>query len=270
VHVTAILAVRNERAYLGNCLGHLIENGLDYIVIDNGSTDGAAELLRQPRFAGSLVDYRTHPYEGAFDWTGLMQAREAAAAEADADWVLFVSADEIMHSYVPGETLAQGIERLSQSGADVIDFNEFVFLPIDHDYASDTPGAQPMLHYYFHEPGRPRLMRARRRSLQVSHVAKGGHVLEGAPFQLAQESFALRHYLFRDQAHALAKYTGRVFRQDELERGWHRNRVGVEANRFAFPPTETLHRLAYPEDRALRRDTPRMSHYWEDRSEAAV
>ena len=263
MHVTAILAVRNERPYLGNCLRHLVENGLDFIVIDNGSTDGTRELLRQAPFSQRLVDYRHHPYEGAFDWTGLMRAREAAASDCGADWVLFVSADEIMHSYVPGETLVDGISRLAAAGADVIDFNEFVFLPVDHDYQVDAPGPQPLQCYYFFEPSRPRLMRARRRSLRVSHVGQGGHVLEGAEFRLAEESFALRHYLFRDQAHAVAKYTGRVFRQDELERGWHRNRSGIDAGRFAFPPAESLHRLGSPGDRDLRRDQPRRIHYWE-------
>jgi len=264
VRITAILAVRNERPYLGNCLKHLIDNGLDYVVIDNGSTDGSAELLRQPEFARHLADYRVHPYEGVFDWTGLMQAREAAARDSGSDWALFVSADEIMHSYVPGESLAEAIERLDAAGADVIDFNEFVFLPVDHDYVPDAPGPQPMLHYYFFEPNRPRLMRARRRLLDVSHVNRGGHVLEGAPFRLADESFGLRHYLFRDQAHALSKYVGRVFRQNELERGWHSNRAGVDANRFSFPPADALHRLERPDDRALRRDAPRKRHYWQD------
>lgn len=262
MRVTAVLALRNERPYLANCLTHLIQNGLDYIVIDNGSTDASAELLRQPEFSRRLVDYRTHPYEGHFDWTGLMQAREAAVRACDADWVLFVSGDEIMHSYVPGETLVEAIARIDATGADVVDFNEFVFLPVDHDYIPDAPGPQPLRHYYFFEPSRPRLMRARRRSLQVSHLAQGGHTFAG-DFRLAEESFALRHYLFRDQQHAFAKYTGRVFRPDELQRGWHRNRVDQAAARFVFPPAERLHQLASPDDRDLRRDSPRKTHYWE-------
>ncbi len=262
MRITAILAVRNERPYLGNCLTHLIDNGLDFILIDNGSTDGTRELLSQPPFADHLVDYRTHPYDGAFDWSGLLQARETAAKESGADWVLFVSADEIMHSYVPGETLAEAIARLDAAGAQVIDFNEFVFLPVDHDYVPDAPGPQPLQHYYFYEPWRPRLMRARRRDLEVSHQAQGGHTFEG-DFRLAGESFALRHYLFRDQAHAAAKYTGRVFKADEVERGWHRNRAGAAAGQFTFPPPQTLHRLASPADRDLRRDAPRKTHYWE-------
>src|SRR4051812_35461502 len=160
--VVAVLAVRNERPYLGGCLAHLVDNEIDFFVVDNASTDSSLDLLRQPRFREHLVGYRSLPFTGAFDWEGLMQAREAAAHEVDADWVVFVSADEIMHSYRGGETLRAGIERVDGEGYDAIDFNEFVSPPIERDYVVDPPGPQPLRHYYFFEPYRPRLMRARR------------------------------------------------------------------------------------------------------------
>ena len=42
--VTAVLAIRNEEAYLANCLRDLISNGLDFVVIDNDLTDSSAEI----------------------------------------------------------------------------------------------------------------------------------------------------------------------------------------------------------------------------------
>jgi GT2 family glycosyltransferase len=48
MRVVAILAVHNERPYLSNCLSHLIENDIDFAVIDNGSIDGSTELLQEP------------------------------------------------------------------------------------------------------------------------------------------------------------------------------------------------------------------------------
>lgn len=263
MRVIAILAVRNERPFLGNGLRHLIANGLDYFVIDNDSNDGTADLLREPPFAEHLVGSRRVPFTGAFDWKGLMEAREAAARSVDADWVVFVSADEIMHSYRPRETLAEAIRRIDAAGFDVIDFNEFVFLPVDTDYVVDHEGVQPLCHYYFHEPSRPRLMRARRKRLEVSHVEHGGHVLSGQTFRLSPESFALRHYLFRDQEHALRKYAERAFRPEEIAIGWHANRVGQPRSRFELPPAGLLHRLDHPADRNLRRDMPRLTHYWQ-------
>src|SRR5262245_37228575 len=263
MRVVAILAVRNERPYLQNCLSHLVDNGLDFVVVDNDSGDGTGELLRQEPFARHLVGYRHVPYAGVFDWSGLLRAREAVARAVEAEWVVFVSADEIMHSYVPGETLAAAIARIDAAGYDVIDFNEFVFLPIDRDYVVDAPGPQPLRYHYFFEPFRPRLMRARKRSLAVSHLETGGHLLSGAPFRLAPETFALRHYIFRDQAHAFRKYAERNFRRDEVAIGWHTNRVDQLVARFTLPSANLLDRLESPDDRDLSRANPRRRHFWQ-------
>ena len=168
-----------------------------------------------------------------------------------------------MHSYRDGETLHEAIVRVGRDeDADVIDFNEFVFLPVDHDYAPDHAGPQPMRHYYFHEPKRPRLMRARRRVLAVSHIEAGGHTFTGE-YRLAEESFALRHYIFRDAAHARAKYPTRTFERSELARGWHGNRVNIREDEFVFPPSTELLRLDRPGDRNLSRKEPRKRHYWQ-------
>jgi glycosyltransferase involved in cell wall biosynthesis len=262
VRVAAVMVMRNERAYVRNCLRHLIDNGVDFYVIDNESADDTREILAAPEIAPHLIGLETYPFDGSFDWAGLMQARERAARAVDADWILFVSADEMMHSYRPGETLSAAIARIALDGWDVIDFNEFVFLPVGADYVSDRAGLPPLQHYYFFEPHKPRLMRARRADLDVSHLAAGGHTFAGE-FRLAPESMALRHYIVRDQAHAFRKYRERLFRADEVERGWHRSRVGQAHAAFALPPPTALHRLDRPESRALDRSAPRATHYWQ-------
>lgn len=268
MRVAAILAVRNERPYLWNCLTYLIENGLDYSLIDNDSDDGARDLLNSEPFKRHLIEYVIYPHKGYFDWLGLMKAREEAAARSGADWVVFVSADEIMHSNNENETLADAIARVAKTGADVIDFDEFVFLPVEHDYVSDLRGFQPLRHYYFFQPFRPRLMRARKRKLNVSHVDAGGHVFSGDPFSLSDEQFTLRHYIFRNQNHAFRKYKKRTYSDDELARGWHANRHGIETKRFVFPPAGRLHRLSRPNARALDKSAPYKRHYWEWPQEA--
>ena len=218
VRVVAIMAVRNERPYLVNCLNHLIAEGVDYFIIDNESDDGSAEILHDSQFASHLAGYRTHPYRGAFDLEGILAVIEAAIPEIDADWVLHQAPDEILHSYRAGERMIDAIGRIDAAGHDVIDFNEFVFLPIDHEYVVDHPGAQPLRWYYLHQPAPSRQMRLRRRALQLSWLDSGGHRLKGQPYKLAPETFALRHYLFRNQAHALTKFAERQYRQEEIDR----------------------------------------------------
>jgi len=263
MRVVAVFAMRNERPYLANCLDHLIANGLDYFVLDNESDDGSLELLREPRFAEHLVGRGSRPFTGVFDWLDVLGKLEATIADIDADWIVLHAPDEVMHSYTPGETLGDAIARIDAAGFDAIDFDEFVFLPVDHDYVPDQPGPQPLHWYYFFEPSRPRLMRARRRSLNVTWLPSGGHRLHGHAFKLAPETLALRHYMVRNQAHARAKYAGRRFPEAELAKGWHRQRAGQPADRFTFPPTTALSYLADPADRNLSRANPRSLNYWQ-------
>lgn len=261
MRVAAVMVTRNERAYLPTCLRHLKRNGIDVHVIDNESTDDTLEILASPEFAPHVIGVGSHPFDGVFDWTGLLQARERAASRLDADWILFVSSDEMMHSYREGETLSAAIARIAAEGCDVIDFNEFVFLPVDGDY-QESNGFPPLQHYYFFEPCKPRLMRARRADLAVSHMDAGGHTFTGE-FKLAHESLALRHYIVRTQEHALSKYQQRVFRRDELERGWHANRVNKPLSGYILPPASSLKRLDNVDSRALDRSSPLHLHYWE-------
>ncbi len=263
MRIVAILAIHNERPYLSNCLSHLVANGMDFAVVDNDSTDGSTELVHDRKFAHHLAGYRRVPFSGTFNWDEILRAQEQLLRTIDADWHLLLAPDEVMHSYVPTESLASAIARLDQQGYDVINFNEFVFLPVDGDYVPDINGMQPLKYYYFHEPRKLFQMRAWKKSLGVSNVAGAGHRFFDANLRLAPESFAIRHYIFRNQAHAFEKYAKRKFAVEEVSRGWHRNRVGQATPHFAFPPPSTLHCLASHEDRHLERASPRKTHYWE-------
>ncbi len=259
--VVAILAIRNERPYLANCLDYLIADGLDYFIIDNESDDGTAELLREPRFAAHLVGYQSHAFRGAFDLEGLMAAIDAAIPEIDADWVLHQSPDEMMHSYNPGERLVDAIARIDTAGYDVIDFNEFVFLPIDHDYLVDHKGAQPLRWYYFHKQGHGRLMRARRQLLQLSWMQSGGHRLQGQPSGWRRRTSFFAIICFRARSTPSQNTPiGDTGRRTLTAAGG--NRIGVAADRFTFPETAELEYLGDRASHELSRDRPRKRHYW--------
>jgi glycosyltransferase involved in cell wall biosynthesis len=263
MRIVAILAVRNERHYIGNSLKHLVESDIEFAVIDNDSDDGTSEIVQQPEFASHLVSCQSLPFGGAFDLRQSLLAKDALANSINCDWIIHLDADEIMHSYRPGETLKSAIERLDAQGWDAINFDEFVFLPVETDYAPDIDGWQPLRYYYFFEPQSPRLVRARKKNLPVTNVDTGGHRLTGGAFKLAPETFALRHYIFRSQQHAFEKYASRIFSGGDIARRWHRNRVRQPVEKFIFPSVDQLAALDAGDDRTLSRDNPRKSHYWE-------
>ena len=112
MNVTAVLAIRNEEAYLANCLRDLISNGLDFVVIDNDSTDSSAQIYGRSEFAAHLVRVCRLPFSGAFSLSEQLQRKMEIIEALNSDWVVHVDADEIMHSYREGEGLREALSRL--------------------------------------------------------------------------------------------------------------------------------------------------------------
>jgi glycosyltransferase involved in cell wall biosynthesis len=263
VLVTAVLAIHNEEAYLANCLRHLGRNGIDFVIIDNGSTDASAEIYRRREFAANLVDVQDLPFTGVFSLSEQLQRKMEIVSELHTDWVVHLDADEVMHSYREGETLNEALSRLDAEGWNAVNFDEFVFLPIEHDYVPDVPGHQPISHYYFFQPFAPRLLRAWKKAGGFSLAEHGGHLLTGSGLRIAPEYLAMRHYMVRSQEHAFAKYTTRSFAAEDLARGWHYNRANQALESFQLPSAELLRRLAACCDCELDRSDPWHIHYWE-------
>ena len=260
MRIVALLAVHNEEAYLANCLRHLVDQGIEVCVIDNDSDDASRGIAEAER---GVIRIENVPYKGFLDLPLLLREKEKLATDIGANWFIRVDADEIMHSYREGETLGEGIERLDAQGWGVINFDEFVFLPLECEYVTDWAGMQPILHYYFFEPQKTRLMRAWKASKKVSGVDGAGHKLMGEEFRLSTETFALRHYIFRNQDHAFEKYQTRKFSEAALSRGWHARRLNQPRERFGFSQAGELERLSTPASHDLRREKPRLKHYWE-------
>ena len=261
--IVAVLAMRNERAYLANALQHLIDNGIRYAILDNDSDDGSAEILKEDRFRRHLAHYEALPFHGYFDLIAQLEAKQRLYDQLDADWLMHVDIDEIVHSHHPGERLDDAITRIAATGADAINFDEFVFLPVEADYISDNPGVQPLRHYYYFWQGVPQKINAWRAALRPDKVKSGGHKLHGVDYRLAEETLALRHYMFTDQDHAFAKYTQRRFAAAELKRGWHVARASAGRAAYRFPAPSRLKALDDPADRALSRADPKPVHYWQ-------
>lgn len=135
--VTAVLAIRNEEAYLANCLRHLVRNGIEFVIIDNGSAGGSAEIYRRREFAANLVDVQELPFVDMFSLADQLR-RMMEVIDALDNWVVHLDADEVMHSYREGEGLGEALSRLEAEGWNAVNFDEFVFLPIECDYIPEA------------------------------------------------------------------------------------------------------------------------------------
>jgi glycosyltransferase involved in cell wall biosynthesis len=260
----AILAVRNERHYIGRCLEHLQRQKMKVCIIDNDSTDGTSEIIQ--RFSRRLIiRYIRYPYPGYYDWAGMLKLKQRVATNLGAHWYLHCDADEILEPPDQFSTLKDAFREIGRSGYNAVNFDEFVFLPSSNrerwegrDYVSG------MRHYYHFAPKELRLVRAwKNTGVEVDLASSGGHTPAFPDQKVFPQSFVLRHYIGLSLDYIKQKYADRKYAADEIAKGWHHNRVGLDLDEMRLPPLSEL--KLYHSVHTWDKSDPWKKHFFERR-----
>lgn len=249
----AFISVRDGIDYIEKCLSHLICNGVEVVIIDQSSTDGTYEACQ--KFLGNGVSKIERVlYPGYFSLEEQLNQKYKLIDETKTDWVIHQDVDELLVSPYANLSLIESIKLEDSKSYNVINFNEFVFLPYDDTNFYDSE------YYYFFEPSSPRLMRSWKKSANLSTF--DGHLLKG-DIKLSPINYNLRHYIFISQEHAFDKYSKRVFSKNETDRGQHINRINIHLNKLVFPEKELLNKCSDNQYVELSIDNPWKKHYWD-------
>lgn len=261
--ICAIIAVRNECQYLKILLPLLAEQHIDVIIVDNESTDGSRELYSD--FMNKPINaVETLPYPGFFSLIEVLKVKQELCKKIDHDWVIHQDADEILEHYKPGLTLRDAIQEAAVAGYNVLNFDEFTFLPEPNsDYCYRNYYAE-LLRYYFFEPKKNRLNRAWKRSSLPSNTTSGGHTLKGSNLSIAPKNHILRQYIMLSEQHAREKYLNRTFSDLDLAKGWHAKRLKITQKNLLLPEkSDFLFRLNSYESKDFCRTKPADKHFWQ-------
>jgi hypothetical protein len=175
--------------------------------------------------------------------------------------VIHQDADEFLTALHGWGGLRDQIQLADAAGFNVLNFNELVMLP--DDLENDDILSNNTLFYFF-EPRPVRLMRAWKRSANLSNTHAGGHILAGDDVCVWPQRMLLKHFIVRSQTHAYQKYLGRTFSKADLSHGWHGNRLNFNHYNLKIPILDDrLYRLASPQDAPDRLPLPISSHFWE-------
>src|SRR6266508_649788 len=259
MRAVALLATYNEERFVGACLDHAIEQGLEVYLIDNDSTDRTVQIAE--RYLGrGLIGIERLRRDGMYSWRPILERKEELAGTLSADWFLHVDADEIRPSPRTGATLTQALAEADRRGFDAVNFQEFTFVPTheapDHDHPRFY---ETMRRYYPFLPRHPDQVRAwKRQDVPVGLVGTAGHRVEFPGLRLYPESFPLRHYLFLNQDHAIRKYLDRHYDPAEVAAGLHQARAALQPEDVILLPESEL-RL-YTSDAELDASNPRTRH----------
>ena len=260
MRAVALLAVFNEERFIAACMDHLIAQGLQVYVIDNGSTDRTAAIARNYLGRG-LLGIEAAPRHGIYTWRPLLERKEELALTLDADWFMHVDADEFRLPPRAGCTLAEAFAEVERAGCNAVNFLEFAFVPTaeapDHDHADFR---RTMRWYYaFVPPCFPNRLNAwKKQPARVELAWSGGHQVRFPGLRMYALSFPMRHYLYLSVPHAVRKYVDRTYDPTEIERGWHRARAGLRRETVVLPRQSELR--TYRDDVALDASNPRTRH----------
>jgi glycosyltransferase involved in cell wall biosynthesis len=256
--VTAIVTTYNEVEIIDQLIDRLVDGGVRVHVIDNWSTDGTFERVRD-RTAHDDVGVERWPSSGPtpyFDLAGLLGRVEQVAHSSGADWVLHHDADEIHESPWPGLSLRDALWGIDRWGFNAIDHVGLDFRPIDNrwhpgdDLASSFEGFElPEFSSYF------TLVKGwKPQPASVDLAGSGGHEAVFADRKVFPYKFVIRHYPIRSQGHGEKKILSerkQRFDPGERAKGWHTHYdTFVEGSSFLWDPSG-LHKWVDLDERLL-------------------
>lgn len=256
--VIAIVAIRNGVYYLPRLCQHARENGYQLAIIDNDSKDNLLEITELNKDVIAYVE--NLPYDGCFDLLAQLEAKALLTKKVNADWVIHLDVDELLYSNVEGETLQQAFFRVQTEGHNAVNFDEFVFLPLERFKRYDSDNYHQMCWYYFFEPRPVRLVRAFKAELQIKPQS-GGHNVQGEA-KIYPTNFVMRHFMFENRSHVKKKYLTRTYSDSDIKSKFHGNRLVIRGQKLSLPSRSRLHK-ASPDDWLLDKTNPQTKHFWQ-------
>lgn len=225
--VGAIMTAYNEHDIIRPTVEHLLNAGVNVHLIDNWSTDGTVDQVRDYIERG-LITVERFPVEGPptmYDWTGLLGRVAEVAKTLDAEWCIHHDIDQRRDGPWPGSNIRDAIYRVNQWGFNAIDHTIVEFRPVDNDYPDGAELTSYFRRFEF-VPGSATAahVQAWKNDHLVDLVSSGGHDVQFPGRQVFPFNFLLRHYPVRSQHHGERKvFTERQSRypREELDRGWH-------------------------------------------------
>jgi hypothetical protein len=259
MRVIALIAARNEARFIAHCLQHLLEQGLDVVLLDDGSTDRTRERA-EPFCRGGRVDLQTLPARDEYRWEEILRRKESLGRDLNADWFLHADPDEVRLSGDPRRRLVEVLAEADAAGFNAVNFMEFTFVPTrehpDHDHPRYR---ETMRRYYPFQPRRPhRLTAWKKQPGPVELAWSGGHQVRFPGLRMYPVDLPMKHYLFLSVPHAVEKFTRRAYRAEEVARGWHGWRARLRPEEIALPAESALR--SYVSDWEWDATAPRATH----------
>lgn len=241
MRIIALIAVRNEQRFIAQCLMHLHSQGIETVLIDNGSTDSTIELAQQFKHYGLRYIFH-HPYQDEFNLKEILTLKQQLACDLDAHWFMHQDVDEFREPVQTGKRLVDLVSEIDSQGFNAVDFMEYTFIPTAEEPNHDHAHFQDTMRWYYPFLRKPNnRTNLWKKNLNIDLVSDAGHHIVFDGINIYPQSQILRHYQILSKKHAIEKYCERKFSKAVIQQtGWHGSRPNIAADKIVFPPAHAL------------------------------
>jgi hypothetical protein len=236
-----MVAVRDEADILEANLRWYAERGFETVAVDDGSTDGSSELLREALEQGTVASLESLEAEG-YDLNRHLIVLQELAAELEPDLLLLTAAD-VFFEVGDGSDLRLALEEDLAAGWTVCEFKNMEFHPTDRD-DPDEPDPLKRLRYYSHwDVG---MHRCARWAPGIDFARWRGHkpvLPPGMEWRESPRLYVSRHYPLRSPEQ-IERKLGRVRPRSDMPRAHSQYLRLIHGDGDPRIPTTVLNRYA--------------------------
>jgi len=205
--IVGIISVFNESDIIEEVIKFHLSQGLELVVLDNGSDDDTFEICKRCQRKGHVKLIRSfeNPYESNLPRRVLWDSTITLSP----DWIIKIDADEFLESGQNDLTLRDGISLADERGFNIIQFDRFDFFMTDDDNDSGNSIKNRLKHYSYVDDFHFNAFKFIPGTLgeEVSHFPI---FQRGTQYKFFPKKFVLRHYPFRSNYQAEKKMKDRV------------------------------------------------------------
>jgi len=209
-----LMLVFNEIDIIEQTLNYGINQGVEFVIMDNGSTDGSFEICQKYLGKGVLKIERIFTKNFALDF--LLKKIYKLAMTFDPDWLILWDADVFLESPFKNKKLKDSVKKVASDGYNCIQFNNFEFWPTKKDSQS-ADVRKRMKYYTWNDDFRLLCWKAGRGVRNIN-----AHTLNLKHPKIYPVKFIMRHYKIRSFEQGLRKvFEERLPRFFNQPPGWH-------------------------------------------------
>lgn len=202
------MAVYNDEDFISEVLENAISQGIELVLLDDGSTDNTYEICSKFLGKGILELYQQK--SNSWDDEENRRIMYDLALKHNPDWIILYGSDELLESWNNKVTLKDAISQVDREGCNLIHFNWFNFFLTSKDNEQSKSIKEKLKYYSWVSDY---LYRSWKNIPGVGRQARGGHYPvfpQGITYKIYPRKFTLRHYQFRNNEQFKKKTQERI------------------------------------------------------------